>query len=376
MTVSETGQTEHVLELLTQAQRQVSSARVHLEDLQAGAAAASRALARAETQTRVAAAADPARAVREREIVAQEMALVARRCHSAADAGAAITRGVNAAVALGKSASASVWDIPQTGMPTESVADLAALGVHIEALTTLLELAAPMAVAASEHLTDVGHVAAEVRGLELGSRAHPFDVDRAELSVTIAGGDLGRAQQDSQHLSSTIETAQTTANHGVVFADHVNEESKRLTRDLAGLDPFGYPQVLGLEVSEALRLGVDGTRPEANQARLERAASIVGQETEASNKAYREATWSQEPYVPSATVAHILVRHGGDMSQAVQDPQMVEHLVHQLGYRAGMDDVYDFGDVSEVIGSKFVNPMVEDPSGPVVVRHVLNKPHE
>ncbi len=44
MTVSETGKTEHVLELLTQAQRQVSSARVHLQGLQAGAAAASRAL--------------------------------------------------------------------------------------------------------------------------------------------------------------------------------------------------------------------------------------------------------------------------------------------------------------------------------------------
>lgn len=164
MTVSETGKTEHVLELLTQAQRQVSSARVHLQGLQAGAAAASRALTRAETQTRVAAAADPVRGVREREIVAQEMALVGRRCHSAVDDGVEITREVNVAIALGKQASASVGGIPQAGMRAQSVADLAALRVHVEALTTLLRLAAPMAAAASEHLTDVAHLAAEVRG--------------------------------------------------------------------------------------------------------------------------------------------------------------------------------------------------------------------
>ncbi|WP_139142722.1 hypothetical protein [Humibacillus sp. DSM 29435] len=61
------------------------------------------------------------------------------------------------------------------------------------------------------------------------------------------------------------------------------------------------------------------------------------------------------------------------MSQAVQDPQMVEHLVDQLGYRAGMDAVYDCDENPNVIGSEFVDPMVEDPAGPMVVREVLNK---
>ncbi|OFE15549.1 hypothetical protein BA895_22550 [Humibacillus sp. DSM 29435] len=193
------------------------------------------------------------------------MALVGRPCRSAVDDGVAITREVIVAIALGKQASASVWDIPQAGMRAQSVADLAALRVHVEALTTLLELAPPMAAAASEHLTDVAHLAAEVRGLELGLRARPFHVDRAEVAVIVAGRDLVRAQQGSHHLRSTIETAQVTANHSVAFADHVLQGCKRLPRDPAGMDPFGYPQVLGLDVSEALRLGVDGRCPGANE---------------------------------------------------------------------------------------------------------------
>lgn len=375
MTATTAGQTEHVLEVLDRARARVASARRMLSVQQQVIAAATRALSEAERNTRWGVHAEgPARLGYLQE-AANDMGVVEFQSgKAAATHGTQVVLQLEAAATLVDDARESIDEISRNGLSTEEVADLTTLGVRVEALGEVLTLALPMATNANEHLRDAEATAARARHLESDTRALLSEVNTAMESVSIVSRDLGRAEQDGRQLERVIERAESSSHRIAGHADVIHEAAKSRTTKPAPSGLLDYPQVLGLNVNDELLLLVYGASPEANQLRLERARSIVDQEAEFSDNAYREATetWSAEPEVLSPTVAHILVRHDGDTKQAVQDPQMVEHLANRLGYRAGMTPFPDAGNNTKLLWSS-TTPMDEDPAGREVVRNVLNK---
>ncbi len=375
------GQTARILEVLNRAWLRVTAARLQVADLQSGVAAASRALSRAEMQTRGALLeAHPPRAATAARLqaAAHEMGSVARRCHRSADVGITIAGETKKASLLVEEVHATIRGIELDGLDAQEVSDLAVLAVRVDALGDLLSLALPMATAASENLYDAAHLARQVEPrapgepAELGGPALLFKVDAATARVALVGRALGRAEQDSRHLGRTLEQAESIGHQVVGRADLINQAAKAPRRVLPGPGPFTYPQVLDLTMSEALRLGVEGTGPDANQVRRERDASIIDQQKVASDQAYLTTTWPKEPFVPEPTMAHILVRNDGDMSRAVQDPQILEQVIEELGSTARRTDSHDVKDDPARSTREPFDPLLGDRAGWRVVRDAVD----
>ncbi|MDN5798157.1 MAG: hypothetical protein L0H79_20750 [Intrasporangium sp.] len=179
MTASTTGKTNHVLQVLSLARLQVTSARARLHGLHAGVAEASRALTRAQAQTRMSAReGEPGRLARS-QAAAQEMGSARRSCRSFAGVGITIAGELKKAALMAQDAGESVRGIDQEGSNVGRVFDLAALRARADALGDALKLALPMATAASEHLYGAAHAARGVSRLDLDERARLTEVDRA-----------------------------------------------------------------------------------------------------------------------------------------------------------------------------------------------------
>ncbi|MDN5798156.1 MAG: hypothetical protein L0H79_20745 [Intrasporangium sp.] len=184
--------------------------------------------------------------------------------------------------------------------------------------------------------------------------------------------DPGRTEQDGLDPGRAVEQAKSTGHRGAGHTDVAREAGGARAVDRLDPDAFTYPQVLGLDARQALRLGVAGTGPEANRQRLERAGRVIEQSSEASDKAYAQASWPQEPNVPEPSVALILVRNDGDLIRSVQDPQIVGYLRDQLGYKPRFIDTYDYEDDMIPSGRELHEPLMDDPAGPVEVRDAVN----
>ncbi|PWJ23339.1 hypothetical protein ATK17_3833 [Branchiibius hedensis] len=65
---------------------------------------------------------------------------------------------------------------------------------------------------------------------------------------------------------------------------------------------LNYPDVLDAPPHVALRMGVEGQDPAANQARLATAERIVEQAHAASDQAYASAHWMDEPDIPEPRI--------------------------------------------------------------------------
>lgn len=136
---------------------------------------------------------------------------------------------------------------------------------------------------------------------------------------------------------------------------------------------LNYPDVLDAPPHAALRMGVEGQDPAANQARLATAERIVDQAHAASDQAYASAHWMDEPDIPEPRIAQALAAHDGDMARAVQDPRVVEGVRDQLGYRPQWEDVFDYEDDMIPSGQHLFNQLEGDDHALGEVRTAINE---
>ena len=247
------------------ARQRVTSARAHLDSLHAGVREASGALSRAEMASwKAAHEQGPAREATLAE-AAEEMAAVARRSHGSADTGITIAGELRQAAVMVHDAREAMRDVGLEGRSPQDASDLVALGVRIDALGEVLELARPMATAASEYLYDAAFVASTVTHRATGEHD-----PRPGVNFTTIGTDLGRAEQNGQQLSRAIAQAEAIGHRVVGHAGLVDEAATRRMVKPSVPDPSGSPPVAGRPANDGRELGVEGTIPEINEVRVAR----------------------------------------------------------------------------------------------------------
>lgn len=167
----------------------IRRARDLLQDMHDQVSGASRALSDAEHQVRV-------------EDSYAAMALVAAYSHHAADSGIGVATQLRNASEHIATAQDHAGQINTAAMSAPQAADIADLRARIDAYGQAVDLARPMATAASEHLYSAADLASRAEGFDPAAAERPISQDVANIAR-----DLSRAQEGEAHLGRTVELA-------------------------------------------------------------------------------------------------------------------------------------------------------------------------
>ncbi|MDN5715600.1 MAG: hypothetical protein L0G89_00040 [Janibacter sp.] len=173
----------------------IRRARDLLQDMHDQVSGASRALSDVDHRVRVEAIADSYAA----------MALVAAYSHHAADSGIGVATQLRNASEHIAAAQDHAGQIDTAAMSAPQAADIADLRARIDAYGQAVDLARPMATAASEHLYSAADLASRAEGVDPAAAERPISQDVA--SVATIARDLSRAQEGETHLDRTVELA-------------------------------------------------------------------------------------------------------------------------------------------------------------------------
>lgn len=180
---------------LEDAAASIRRARLDLQDMHHQVSGASRALPDVERQVRAG----------ETEDSSEAMKRVARRSQEAADFGIAVATQLRNAGHYIATAQDHAGRINTTGLSAPEAADIADLRARIEAYGQAVDLAGPMATAASEHLYSATDLAARAGATDPDAAESP--AGREVSSVAAVAGDLSRAQEADVQLKRTVALA-------------------------------------------------------------------------------------------------------------------------------------------------------------------------
>lgn len=190
---------------LRDAHREVTLARLRLDDLHQGVSTASTALSEAELQAR---GLSPESWMQ--SIASEDLGRVGRLCDSAALVGVEIASHLKTAGESIEDARRALERVDRGGLEGPAAADLAALEARTAAIGEVVDLALPMATAASEHLYSAAHGVGAGRtpgGYATGVQTIPAV---AFGSLSVVSNDLGRAEADERHLGRTVDRAEAS----------------------------------------------------------------------------------------------------------------------------------------------------------------------
>ncbi|MDN5744089.1 MAG: hypothetical protein L0H31_03090 [Nocardioidaceae bacterium] len=180
---------------LEDARASVRRARLDLQDMHHQVSGASWALSDVERQVRAG----------ETEDSSEAMNRVARRSQEAADFGIAVATQLRNAGQYIATAQDHAGRINTAGLSAPEAADVADLRARIEAYGQAVDLAGPMATAASEHLYSATDLAARAGAGDLDTADPP--AGREVSSIAAVAGDLSRAQEADVLLERTVALA-------------------------------------------------------------------------------------------------------------------------------------------------------------------------
>ena len=209
---------------LRDAQRHVTPARLSVEDLHRGVLAASRALSKAELSAR---GLNPESWMQ--SVSPEDMRRVGRLCDSAAVIGVEIASHLRMAAEAIQDARRTLERVDRRGIEGRVAANLAALEARTAAVGEVVDLALPMATAASEHLYSAAH------GVGAGHAAGGEHSPAVTFgSLRLVSNDLGRADADERHLGRRVDRAEASIVRVADEAEYITATAcGRMARDLS-----------------------------------------------------------------------------------------------------------------------------------------------
>lgn len=188
---------------LRDAHRDVTLARLRLDDLHQGVSMASTALSEAELYAR---GLSPESWMQ--SVAPEDLGRVGGLCDSAALVGVEIASHLKTASESIEEARRALERVDRGGLEGPVAADLAVLEARTAAVGEVVDLALPMATAASEHLYSAAHGVGA--GRVPGGYATGVDPIPAVTfgSLSVVSNDLGRAEADERHLGRTVDRAE------------------------------------------------------------------------------------------------------------------------------------------------------------------------
>ena len=188
---------------LRDAHREVTLARLALDDLHRGVSAAATALSEAEL---VARGVSPDAWMQ--SVAPEDLSHVGRLCDSAASVGVEIASHLKMASESIEDARRTLERVERGGLEGPTAVSLAALEARTAAVGEVVDLALPMATAASEHLYSAAYGVGNGRS----PSTHAAGIEQIPAvtfgSLSVVSNDLGRAQADERHLGRTVDRAE------------------------------------------------------------------------------------------------------------------------------------------------------------------------
>ena len=206
---------------LRDAHREVTLARLALDDLHRGVSAAATALSEAEL---VARGVSPDAWMQ--SVAPEDLSHVGRLCDSAASVGVEIASHLKMASESIEDARRTLERVERGGLEGPTAVSLAALEARTAAVGEVVDLALPMATAASEHLYSAAHGVGAGRtpgGYATGVQTIPA-VTFGSLSVV--SNDLGRAEADERHLGRTVDRAEASIAQVATEAECITADAR------------------------------------------------------------------------------------------------------------------------------------------------------
>ena len=208
---------ERVKDSLMAARRAVVIAHGMTEDLHSGVDGAGKSLAESEVMRRYATVAGEGAAAYF-DSAAKEMVRVERFCDGAAMVGVQISTELKGAREAVEDARLSLGRIDRAELSAPDVADLAVLQARVDATGEVVDLALPMALAASENLYAASHAArlthSPIVSVE-GGGPPTFE------TVSMVNRDLGRASSDEVHLERAMERVDVSTERSLSEAEAI-----------------------------------------------------------------------------------------------------------------------------------------------------------
>lgn len=201
---------------LEEAAVSIRRARLDLQDMHQHVSAASRTLSDVERQVRSGA----------REDASEDMSRVARRSQEAADLGITVATQLRNADQHIADAQDHAGRIDTSGLNAQEAGDVADLRARVDAYGQAVQLAGPMATAASEYLYGASHLATRAAWYDLSEVAPSEALDVG--SVAPVARDLGRAQEAERHLGRTVELADDVGQKSLDSAQMAQDDSRPL----------------------------------------------------------------------------------------------------------------------------------------------------
>lgn len=143
-------------------------------------------------------------------VAPEDLSRVGRLCDSAASVGAEIASHLKMASESIADARRTLEGVERAGLAGPTAAGLDTLVARTAAVGEVVDLALPMATAASEHL----YSAAYGVGAGRAPGAHTTDIEWIPAvsfgSLSMVSNDLGRAEADERHLGRTVDRAEAS----------------------------------------------------------------------------------------------------------------------------------------------------------------------
>lgn len=206
---------------LHHAYREVTHAHLRLDDLRRGVSTASTALTEAELHAR---GQNPESWIE--AVAPEDLSRVGRLCDSAALVGVDIASHLKVASEAIEDARQVLGRIDRRDLEGPDVANLAALEARTAAVGEVVDLALPMATAASENLYSAAHGMGSGRALDsyaAGSEPVPAVTFG---SLSLVNNNLGRAEADGRHLGKAVDRAEASIAQVATEAECVTADAR------------------------------------------------------------------------------------------------------------------------------------------------------
>lgn len=216
-------QSARVQQALHQARTRISAAHALVPDLHIGVAHASAELSHA---VRAHWAGATSHAAGNPVAASDALEQVQKLCGTSHAIGAEIQLKLDGAYLLIEDARQALRGIDPETLSGQERSDLAALGVHVDALSDVVDLGRSMTEAATGHLGSASQSAGQMLPME-HPQGQPHDLSRVAAQMRLASSDLGQATADSGHLGRTVEQADVSGQRAARASDVVSEAARR-----------------------------------------------------------------------------------------------------------------------------------------------------
>lgn len=176
------------------------------------------------------------------ESASDHMRRLQGRCTDLAELGQELSQRLGRAVDAVRTAAGLVEDVQAD---PEHAATAASLGPRLAILAETLDLAQPMAAAATRHV-DAAHQAS--LNVTAGGLLQPPLLGSLEANVRAASYELDRADEDLRLLGTVVDRASSSANHAAGEAAEISDTARRrlATGQQAGHHDLGATGGLGI----------------------------------------------------------------------------------------------------------------------------------